>query len=150
MIPRNPPTETTSRRRWLLVDDNEEILFLMQETVAQIFGVEATACLSPWDALAAFRAAPDEFQCVITDLEMPLMDGVELCRRLHAISPGITVLLATGSHYVTAEEARLRGFSGLLTKPFSPFTLHREIFLAGCLTGQPIPILQVETGCVCV
>lgn len=127
MIPRTLQTEPAGRRCWMLVDDNEEILRLLEEAVAKIFRVEVAAYHLPADALAAFCTAPERFQCVITDLEMPGMNGFELCIRLHAISPRTKVLLSTGSQHVTAAEAGSRGFCGMLTKPFSFATLRREI-----------------------
>ncbi len=127
MITRSQSVETTRRRRWLLVDDNQDILSLMEETMARLFGVESASYNLPGEALAAFQAAPDEFQGIITDLEMPIMNGFELCNRLLAVSPRARVFLATGSHQITAEEARAKGFCGMLTKPFAVQTLQREI-----------------------
>lgn len=34
--------------------------------------------------------------CVISDIAMPVVDGIELQRRLHAVRPGLRVLLMTG------------------------------------------------------
>jgi len=127
MISRSRTAEPVRRRRWLLVDDNEDILALMEATMNQLFGVESASYHVPGDALAAFQAAPDDFQGIITDLEMPDMNGFELCNRLRAVRPGARVFLATGSHEITAAEARERGFCGMLTKPFSANTLQREI-----------------------
>jgi len=129
MIPRTLLTNTTGCRCWMLVDDNQEILRLLEDAVAKIFGVEVAGYDSPVAALAAFQTAPERFQCVITDLEMPGMSGFELCDQIHEISPRIRVLLATGSQHVTAQEAGARGFCGLLTKPFSLSALQREMAL---------------------
>jgi len=129
MIPRILPAKTTGGRCWMLVDDNQEILSLLVDTVTNIFGVEVVAYQLPAEALAAFQTEPERFQCVITDLEMPGMNGFELCDPLHEISPRIHVLLATGSEYVTVAEARAKGFCGMLPKPFSSAALRREITL---------------------
>ena len=58
--------------------------------------------------------APGAFDFVITDLEMPGLDGIELGRQLRAFSPTTKILLATGSGILTATEAVERGFCGLL------------------------------------
>jgi hypothetical protein len=50
------------------------------------------------------------------------MNGVELRRRFHAISPTTKILLATGSGLVSEEAAANEGFCGLLHKPF-PFAV---------------------------
>ena len=127
MMPRTLPIEPSSRRCWMVVDDNLEILSLLEEAVARLFDVDVAAYNSPRAALSAFRTAPDRFQYVITDLEMPGMNGFEFCNQLRAIMPRIRVLLSTGSQDVTATEATERGFCGMLTKPFSLATLRREI-----------------------
>jgi two-component system C4-dicarboxylate transport response regulator DctD len=113
-------TETAARPRWMIVDDNEEILLLMQDIAAQFSDAEIECFNSPHAALAAFGAAPEHFVLVITDFEMPGMNGVELRRRFHAISPTTKILLATGSGLVSEEAAANEGFCGLLHKPF-PF-----------------------------
>ena len=41
MISRSRTAEPVRRRRWLLVDDNEDILALMEATMNQLFGVES-------------------------------------------------------------------------------------------------------------
>jgi CheY-like chemotaxis protein len=64
-------TETTGRTRWMIVDDNEDILSLMQAIATRLGDVAAECFNSPKNALAAFRAAPEKFPLVITDLEMP-------------------------------------------------------------------------------
>lgn len=91
---------------------------------------------SPHEALAAFTAAPEQFQFVITDLEMPDISGVELCRQLRAISPEIKVLLSTGSRILTGAEALQNGFCGLLYKPFPLAAIENALMSAGVLTSS--------------
>src|ERR1700677_1418926 len=101
---------STAETRWMLVDDNQEILVWLSAMLGNLT-VAAIECFNtPQAALAAFRAAPGKYELVITDFEMPGMDGVELCRRLRAISPEQKVFLATGSGFFTAAAARRAGF----------------------------------------
>jgi CheY-like chemotaxis protein len=126
-------TECASRTRWMIVDDNEDILSLMQAIAARL-GEAAIECFnSPKAALAAFRAAPEKFSLVITDLEMPGMSGIELCRELHEVSPAQKILLTTGSEILTDGEAAEKGFCGLLHKPFPFASLQRALGAAGVL-----------------
>ncbi len=76
----------------MLVDDDEETRELLREVLADA-GYEvrvaedgAAACRT----LAAFRA-----DLVITDLEMPGMDGLQLIRWLRRARPGCSILLVT-------------------------------------------------------
>lgn len=104
--------------RWMLVDDNEDILLMLSAGLENLTSAEIECYHSPQSALAAFIRSPDSYELVITDFEMPGMDGVELCRRLRAISPAQKIFLATGSGFFTEAAARHAGFSALLNKPF--------------------------------
>jgi len=119
-------TETASRPRWMIVDDNEEILSLMREIATRFSDVEIVCFNSPQAALAAFETAPEYFELVITDYEMPGMNGMELCRRIRSISPTTKILLETGSGLMSEEAAVNEGFCGLLHKPF-PFVKLQNI-----------------------
>ena len=119
------------RPRWMIVDDNEDILWVLRHLAAQISGADITCFLSPCEALAAFTAAPESFELVVTDLEMPGMSGIELCERLHALLPAAKILLTTGSEIITDAEARDKGFCGLLHKPFAIETLQNTLEAVG-------------------
>jgi len=124
-------------KRWMLVDDDEGALIFMRTVVSKL-GVANIECFaSAEDALAAFKAAPESYELVITDFQMPGMDGVELSRRLYAIAPKIKILLMTGSHLFNDEVAAREGFSGFLKKPFHPTALQRV--LEAVATGKFSP-----------
>lgn len=60
-----------------------------------------------------------EIDCLVSDIDMPGMDGFELLRRIHTARPGLPVVLITGypetmKRWPTLDENRLRVF----TKPF--------------------------------
>src|SRR6185312_15490732 len=94
-----------TKTRWMLVDDNQGTLNLMGDILEMMNCAEIVRFNSPTEALEAFAAAPEEFQVVITDLEMPDMNGIELCRRIHTLSRETKVLLASGSSVVTEVQA---------------------------------------------
>jgi CheY-like chemotaxis protein len=123
--------------RWMVVDDSAEVLELAAMLLERLGGARVSRCRSGAAALAEFAAAPGTFGFVLTDLVMPGMDGIELCRRLRAQAPGLPVLLATGSALITRAEARNLGFCGLLEKPFLPGTLRAALKTAGIATQNP-------------
>ena len=129
----NQITSSKENRRWMLVDDNQEILLMLCVLVENFTTAPIECHDSPRSALAAFAAAPDSYELVITDFEMPEMDGVELCRRLRALCPAQKVFLATGSGFFSEVAASHHGFSALLNKPFPLVALQEKLARAGLL-----------------
>jgi CheY-like chemotaxis protein len=116
-----------SAKRWMVVDDDAGSLTYTREMVAKL-GVKQVECFSnAEDALAAFKASPGSYELVITDFQMPTMDGIELSRRILTIAPRTKVLLMTGSNLFNDEVAAREGFSGFLKKPFHVTALQRVL-----------------------
>ena len=101
----------------LLVDD-EKTIIEMEQNMLQRLGYKVTSRSSSIEALEAFRAAPDKFDMVITDMAMPKMSGDKLSVEINKIRPGIPVLLCTGfSETMSEEKATSLGINGFLFKP---------------------------------
>ena len=122
----NTPHTFAEKKHWMVVDDNADILSLMSMLLPTLTGAEVECFNSPQAALTAFVAAPEKYELVVTDYEMPGMDGVELCRRMRALVPAQKVFLTTGSRFFTEAAACHAGFSGLLNKPF-PLALFQDM-----------------------
>jgi CheY-like chemotaxis protein len=122
---------TTETKHWMLVDDNAGILKLVSALVENMTDAPIERFISPQLALAAFAEAPEKYAVVITDFEMPGMDGVELCRRMLEFAPKQKIILSTGSGFFTKAVAQHAGFSGLLNKPFPIETLCATLTEAG-------------------
>ncbi|HEX6589714.1 MAG TPA: ATP-binding protein [Longimicrobiales bacterium] len=92
-----PPASTPlgAGERILCVDDEEAVLFVMTRMLERI-GYRAIGCSDPVEALEKFRAAPNGYDAVITDMGMPRMNGVELARALRDIRPHIPIAIASG------------------------------------------------------
>ncbi len=126
---------TTETKHWMLVDDNASVLELVSALVENLTDAPIERFNSSQAALAAFAAAPEKYEVVITDFEMPGMDGVELCRRMLALAPKQKIILATGSEFFTKAAAQHAGFSGLLNKPFPIEALSTTLSEAGVEMG---------------
>lgn len=103
--------------RVLFVDDEDSMVFLMGRWLSRL-GYKVTGCMMPERALDTFRAAPHDFDLVLSDLSMPEMSGIELARELLRIRPDMPILIASG--YVATEdneEVRRLGLPDLLLKP---------------------------------
>lgn len=119
MLSTSPQVSRPDAPRWMVVDDDRPWLALMRVLLKCVHGVQVECFDSPRAALAALAAAPQSFELVITDLEMPEMDGTELCQQMHVLAPNLKVLLATGSGRLDESSASRLGFGGLLNKPFA-------------------------------
>jgi signal transduction histidine kinase len=124
--------------RVLFVDD-EAVLVSLGEAILQRLGYEVVACTSSTEALAAFRAAPQRFDVVITDQTMPHMTGEGLAQTIRRLRPDVPIILCTGfSAGMHAERARELGIDALLMKPLAKQELAQTIRQVLAARRQPL------------
>ncbi|MDY0375199.1 MAG: PAS domain S-box protein [Desulfobacterium sp.] len=103
--------------RILLVDDEEPIVRL-QRLIFERLGYQVTVRTSSLEALEAFRANPDRFDLVVTDMNMPNMTGAQLARELIALRPDIPIIVSTGfSETLDKKDMKELGIKDFLMKP---------------------------------
>jgi signal transduction histidine kinase/ActR/RegA family two-component response regulator len=113
--------------RLLFVDDEPALVRLGYSVLTQL-GYDVTAYTSSAEALAAFQAAPQRFDLVITDYTMPQMTGDVLTCALRRLRPDIPIILETGfSQIIDAEQAAALGINAFLLKPWTVRELARTI-----------------------
>lgn len=76
--------------RILLVDDNQNGL-LVRKSILEEHGFSVTALSSPEDALSEFKDSP--FDLVITDYNMPKLNGTDVIRIIRESKPSMPVIL---------------------------------------------------------
>ncbi len=108
--------------RWLVVDDDSAVLEMTVAVLRLASGVELVPASDPRTALEILRAAPGEFELLVTDFNMPHLDGLELARRARELAPGLKVVMVTGSG-MDEVETRAHELDGLLAKPYRPADL---------------------------
>ena len=79
----------------LFVDDEPFQVELGQQMLSRL-GYRVTAVPDSREALSRFRASPDHYDLVITDMTMPHMTGDALAEQILRIRPGVPVILCTG------------------------------------------------------
>ncbi|KQT82149.1 sigma-54 dependent transcriptional regulator [Aurantimonas sp. Leaf443] len=101
----------------VLVDDDADL----RRATAQMLELEGFSPRPFADAPAALASLDESFPgCVVTDIRMPGMDGLELFSRLRALDPEIPVILVTGHGDVDlAVSAMKDGAYDFIAKPFS-------------------------------
>jgi CheY-like chemotaxis protein len=92
--------QAISRR--ILVADDDRIIQDLVSRLLEIMGFEVALAGDGIEALAVFLES--SFDLVLTDLQMPAMDGLSLARHIKARSPGTPVILLTGSERETVRK----------------------------------------------
>ena len=101
--------------RVLVVDDDPDIAQFVR-TVLSKAGMHAVACFDPLEALAL--AAREPFDAVVTDIEMPGMNGLEFLGRLRELQTDLPVAVMTAHASVDyAVEALRRNADEFMVKP---------------------------------
>ncbi len=113
--------------RILLVDD--EVAIVRSETrLLERLGYKVESVTSSTGALERFRAAPEEFDLVITDQAMPELSGISLAREIREVRGDTPIILRSGYiDALVAEDAMAAGIREFLTKPIRPDDLAHAI-----------------------
>lgn len=108
-----------------IVDDD----LAVREALSDLLDVEGFSVRTFASAAALLaEAAPDSFACIITDVRMPEIDGLELQRRLRAKSWSVPMIFITSSHDEAARARALReGALAWFTKPVADEALLRAV-----------------------
>ncbi|MEH3145759.1 MAG: response regulator [Methylobacterium frigidaeris] len=105
--------------RILLVDDEEPIRGFLKRGL-EMDGHSVVTAIDGSDGLDRLTAAEGAFDLLLTDIRMPLMDGIALALAAKRDFPMLTILLMTG---FADQRERARGLdaivSDVLTKPFT-------------------------------
>jgi two-component system KDP operon response regulator KdpE len=108
-------TTTTDKSKVLVVDDEPQITRVLR-TVLTSQGYQVRTAGEGESALSSFTEWRPEL--VITDLFMPHMDGLELCRRIRAVSSVPIIVLSVKGEERAKVEALDSGADDYVTKPF--------------------------------
>jgi CheY-like chemotaxis protein len=107
----------------LVVDDEQDLLEIVSDRL-QGQGYRVVTARDGLEALARVQEAPPA--CIILDLKMPRLGGLEALGELRRLAPGAFVIVLTGSpNRPLAHECRARGADEFLLKPFDPVELLR-------------------------
>ncbi len=101
--------------RILIVDDDRRMTKTLKD-ILEVKGYEAEAAHSGPKALE--KVEKSRFDCLLSDIKMPVLNGVELCRAIKERQPDLPVVLMTAySHDKLVNEGLKEGSIAVLTKP---------------------------------
>ena len=132
---------SSGARRVLIVDDNQD----SDDSLSLLLGLHGHETRAVYDGLAAVEAA-GQFrpEVILLDRGLPLIDGMEACRRIRGEPWGKTMVIValTGwGHEDDRRKSREAGFDDHLVKPVSSAVLFRllaelPIFTPTCESGE--------------
>src|SRR5437667_11357759 len=134
---------TTEKSRVLVVDDEPQITRVLR-TVLSSQGYQVRTAAEGEAALSNFTEWRPEL--VITDLYMPHMDGVELCRRIREVSNVPIIVLSVRGEERTKVEALDSGADDYVTKPFGIDELLARVRAALRRSGGEADVAAFEAG----
>lgn len=120
------PAHPAVRRTLLIVEDNQDLLQLM----TKLLGTDYKVCTATNGKEAIEVVENKEIELIVSDVMMPEMDGIELCRYIkgHFETSHIPIILLTAKY---KEEDRVEayesGADAFISKPFSLSVLHARI-----------------------
>ncbi|HLP03332.1 MAG TPA: response regulator [Opitutaceae bacterium] len=122
-VPGIPPAHHSRGERILHVDDEPTVTLAVQR-VLQKLGYEVESFNNSLSALDRLRTAPGEFDLILTDLMMPIVDGLAIAAAARTLRPELPVVLLsayTGAHTIAA--MRASGVSEIIAKPANVATI---------------------------
>src|SRR5436853_5353697 len=136
-------TTAVEKSRVLVVDDEPQITRVLR-TVLTSQGYQVQTAAEGESALSDFAEWRPEL--VITDLYMPHMDGIELCRRIRAISTVPIIVLSVKGEERMKVEALDSGADDYVTKPFGIDELLARVRAALRRSNGDAEIASFEAG----
>jgi CheY-like chemotaxis protein len=114
----------------LIVEDSENSAATLEIALLAIPGLSVLVASSAFEALRILDGAGNSVEAVITDLNMPRMDGFELIRRIRQnrdFSQTPIVVVSADSDPATPERVAKLGVNAFFPKPYSPAEVRRKV-----------------------
>jgi DNA-binding response OmpR family regulator len=131
-------------KKILLVEDDHRL----SQSVAAALEKDGYTCVPAYDGQMALKAfQQDTYHLVLLDLNLPKMNGIDLCDRFRNMNPGIPILVITAFGDIDSKmEAFETGADDYLVKPFHLKELQAKVKVFLKRAEQPAtaePILQL-------
>ena len=129
-VRRNDKTEEKDWRGGgtVLIADDEETVCAVGKQMLDRMGFRVLTAPDGHEALEMFRKHANEIVCVLLDLTMPHMDGVDAFRAMRRLHPGVTVILCSGYNEQDATQRFAgKGLAGFIQKPYDMAVLREKL-----------------------
>jgi CheY-like chemotaxis protein len=114
----------------LVVEDSENNASMLEIALSDIPEVTVVVALSGLEAWRILSGNGPSIRAIVTDLNMPRMDGFELIRRIRAdgrLAATPIVVVSADTDPATPRRIAQLGVSAFFAKPFSPAEVRRKL-----------------------
>jgi two-component system cell cycle sensor histidine kinase/response regulator CckA len=116
--PQKPSLPAGNGECILIIDDEESMLALVRTTLEN-YHYRVIAAASGPEAVVRLAERSGDVSLVITDIEMPFMDGFATIKALRKIKSNLKIIIATGSKQEKAVDGHGLKTNAFLSKPFT-------------------------------
>jgi two-component system, cell cycle sensor histidine kinase and response regulator CckA len=106
----------------LFVEDDEDQLYTLPR-ILENAGYSVTAVGLPAEAIDLISTGPERFDLLITDYDMPAMNGIELIQRIQTINPKISSILISGREDALKAAHAIPSIRRVIIKPYDSMDL---------------------------
>jgi diguanylate cyclase (GGDEF)-like protein len=112
----------------LFVEDNKNILYEVSKVFEMLFAT-VTVCKNGEEGLAAYREKENFFDIVLTDIKMPIMDGLEMIKYMRYLNPTQHVMVLSAQDYsINLRQLINLGIDGFVQKPIDKNELKNSLY----------------------
>ena len=119
-IPSQAVELPTGNGELILVIEDEEAIRELTKTTLETYGYRVVTAQDGEQGISRFKEHSREIRVLVTDTDMPYLDGMGAVRAIKELRPDIPVIIASGSKYDTEQLQRIKREQYVnLGKPFS-------------------------------
>src|SRR5438067_7495714 len=124
------PLTRDTTRTVLIVEDSDSSATMLEMALLGIPGVSVLMATSAPEALRILHGGGAGVQAIVTDLNMPRMDGFEMIRRIRedrVLSATPIIVVSADTDPATPDRVAALGVDAFFPKPFSPAQVRRKL-----------------------
>jgi CheY-like chemotaxis protein len=119
---------SSEQEKTILLIDDDQMVINIGEMMLKKLGYRVLKADSGYEGLQLFEQNKSNIDLIVSDLEMPEMNGNEVMDKLRKIDPRIKVILSSGALTDSDENTVMnKGFSGFIKKPYNICTLSEKM-----------------------
>ena len=118
---------THAHTKTILIVDDEPIVQQICATVLRKHGFDPVITVNGTEGLETYRERYQEICLVLSDISMPLMDGIEMTRKMFEVYSHANVILMSGANLSDLIPYEVKKLCSVIEKPFTPARLMEAV-----------------------